>query len=244
MLAVLLCTTQPLAGWVCAVGLLCMWLGIGRSGILLMRLSAVNEEVCLGVSRCAIHILRAVQGFVEAGVHGGMKEAFELLTREEYIAIMTNLVRIQGRVGTETAVRVGLEVMGDQKARPSALLAPQGAPSPAGVPCMRQRHRMTLLVRLRAKVLDQRPGFGGCSLCQPAVAATRPKLRGPFGAGVHRALAIKLQHKGAEHAWRIALITSGRVGLLRAGACGRRASRPTLTLPGSACCAQGIGALA
>ena len=68
----------------------------------------------------------AVQGYVEAGVHGGMQEAFELLTREEYIAIMTNLVRIQGRVGTETAIRVGLEVLGDQKARPSAFARSQG----------------------------------------------------------------------------------------------------------------------
>ena len=50
-------------------------------------------------------------------MHGGMEEAFELLTREEYIAIITNLVRVQGRVGTETAIRVGLEVLGDQKAR-------------------------------------------------------------------------------------------------------------------------------
>ena len=61
-------------------------------------------------------VLGAVQGYVEAGVHGGMEQAFELLTREEYIAIITNLVRIQGRVGTETAIRVGLEVLGDQKA--------------------------------------------------------------------------------------------------------------------------------
>ena len=53
-------------------------------------------------------------------MHGGMEEAFELLTREEYIAIITNLVRIQGRIGTETAIRVGLEVLGDQKARPHA----------------------------------------------------------------------------------------------------------------------------
>lgn len=58
------------------------------------------------------------QGYVEAGVHGGMEEAFELLSREEYIAIMSNLVRIQGRIGTETAIRVGLEVLGDAKARP------------------------------------------------------------------------------------------------------------------------------
>ncbi len=50
-------------------------------------------------------------------MHGGMEEAFELLSREEYIAIITNLVRIQGRVGTETAIRVGLEVLGDSKAR-------------------------------------------------------------------------------------------------------------------------------
>ena len=61
-------------------------------------------------------MLGAVQGYVEAGVHGGMEQAFDLLTREEYIAIITNLVRIQGRIGTETAIRVGLEVLGDQKA--------------------------------------------------------------------------------------------------------------------------------
>ena len=62
------------------------------------------------------YTLRAPQGYVEAGVHGGMEQAFDLLTREEYIAIITNLVRVQGRVGTETAIRVGLEVLGDQKA--------------------------------------------------------------------------------------------------------------------------------
>ncbi len=50
-------------------------------------------------------------------MHGGMEEAFELLSREEYIAVISNLVRIQGRIGTETAIRVGLEVLGDAKAR-------------------------------------------------------------------------------------------------------------------------------
>jgi len=68
----------------------------------------------------------ARQGYVEAGVHGGMEEAFELLSREEYIAVISNLVRIQGRIGTETAIRVGLEVLGDAKARTPPLFLPVG----------------------------------------------------------------------------------------------------------------------
>ena len=86
-------------------------------GLNLTRLFSIVESK-MRSSALLTPMLPPVQGYVEAGVHGGMEQAFELLTREEYIAIMTNLVRIQGRVGTETTIRVGLEVLGDQKAGP------------------------------------------------------------------------------------------------------------------------------